>query len=100
MADKTKELRQIHLLVKDELLEHPQTRQNDLFINNVLNRMGIDTSRSFRELATNGQLRHAASITRARRKLQEKHPELKDIATAEIRAEHEEIFRRYANDQI
>lgn len=59
-------------------------------------RMGIDTSRSFAELAADGSLRQMESITRARRKVQADSPELKDGTVMELRAAREEEFREYA----
>lgn len=38
------------------------------------------------------------SITRARRKVQEKYPELKDGETAEIRNQEQEEYRKYARE--
>lgn len=38
------------------------------------------------------------SITRARRKVQEKYPELKDEETVEIRNQEQEEYRKYAKE--
>ncbi len=100
-ADKTQELRKINLLVKAELLENPSTRRDDCtLINNVLQRMGVDTNESFASLAKSGKLRQMASITRCRRKWQEKCPELKDPTVTAFREEKQEIFKKFAADQL
>ncbi len=90
-------LKHLDDLVYQELTENPTSRKSDIaLILGIFRRTGVDTTKSFAELANSGQLRQMESITRARRKVQAKHPELKDAPTAEIRAEREEIFRNYA----
>ncbi len=91
------QLRQLNDLVRVELTENVAARKSDMtLILGVFKRQGIDTTKSFAELAASGQLRQMESITRARRKVQSTHPELKDAGTAEKRAEREEIFRAYS----
>lgn len=90
-------LRQVQKLVEEELTENEAARKCDAaLIMGVFKRQGIDVTKSFAELALSGQLRHMESITRARRKVQSIHPELKDIPTAGLRAEREELFREYS----
>ena len=90
-------LKRIHDLVQVELTENPAARKSDItLILGVFKRQGIDASKSFESLAESGSLRQMESITRARRKIQEQHPELKDAGTAELRAEREETFKEYA----
>lgn len=92
------QLRQLNDLVRVELTENVAARKSDMtLIMGVFKRQGIDTTKSFAELAASGQLRQMESITRARRKVQSTHPELKDAGTAEIRAEREGVFREYAH---
>jgi hypothetical protein len=92
-----KKLRQLQGVVKNVLEEKPETRRSDTeLIIEVFRRSGVDTSESFISLARRGQLKQMESITRARRKVQEEHPELKDATTAALRAENEETFRAFA----
>lgn len=90
-------LKRIHDLVRAELTENPAARKSDItLIQGVFKRQGIDTSKSFEQLAASGDLRQMESITRARRKIQAKSPELKDDRTAGLRAEREGIYKDYA----
>jgi len=90
-------LLQLQQHVKAELEENPSSRQSDIvLIMGVFRRTGVDTGKSFAELAMNGELRQMESITRARRKVQAEHPELKNAETAAIRSEREQTFKEYA----
>ena len=90
-------LKRINELVRAELTENPAARKSDItLILGVFKRQGIDASKSFEQLAASGDLRQMESITRARRKVQAQHPELKDAGTAELRSEREGVFREYA----
>ena len=92
------QMRQLNDIVRVELTENVAARKSDMaLIMGVFKRQGIDTSKSFAELAANGQLRQMESITRARRKVQSTHPELKDAEIAELRGERTEIFKAYAH---
>lgn len=83
--------------VKQILVEEPNTRSNDvLLILSYFRRCGIDIKASFEQLALSGQLTCMESITRARRKVQECHPELKNISIAERRKLRREQFKGYA----
>ncbi len=91
------QLKKLNDLVRVELTENAAARKSDItLILGVFKRQGIDTAKSFEQLAASGSLRQMESITRARRKVQSEHPELKDAGTVELRAEREGIFREYA----
>ncbi len=92
-----KKLLRLQKYVETELRENPSSRKSDTeLLLGVFKRLGIDTSESFESLAHNGQLKQMESITRARRKIQEKFPELKDIETTVFREERQEVFKNYA----
>lgn len=92
-----KRLKRLESIVRAELTENEAARKSDTaLLMGCFERMGIDTSRSFAELAADGSLRQMESITRARRKVQADSPELKDGAVTELRAAREEEFREYA----
>ncbi len=92
-----KSLIKLQDVVLAELTENENSRKSDTeLLVGVFRRMGIDTRKSFVELAESGQLRQMESITRARRKLQADHPELRDDYVSEARVKREEIFREYA----
>lgn len=90
-------LKKLESVVYAELVENEAARMSDTaLLMGCFRRMGVDTSKSFAELAKSGQLRQMESITRARRKVQAEHPELKDCVTCERRKEREDEFRQYA----
>lgn len=92
-----KRLKRLESIVRAELTENEAARKSDTaLLMGCFERMGIDTSRSFAELAADGSLRQMESITRARRKVQADFPELKDGTVTELRAAREEEFREYA----
>lgn len=66
-----KRLKRLESIVRAELTENEAARKSDTaLLMGCFERMGIDTSRSFAELAADGSLRQMESITRARRKVQ------------------------------
>ena len=92
-----KRLKRLESIVRAELTENEAARKSDTaLLMGCFERMGIDTSRSFAELAADGSLRQMESITRVRRKVQTDSPELKDGTVTELRAAREEEFREYA----
>ena len=92
-----KRLKRLESIVRTELTENEAARKSDTaLLMGCFERMGIDTTRSFAELAADGSLRQMESITRARRKVQSEHPELRDGPVTAIRAAREEEFREYA----
>jgi hypothetical protein len=91
-------LRTLNRLVYAELSENENARKSDIaLIIGVFKRQGIDTRKSFEALAADGDLRQMESITRARRKVQSEHPELRDAETVDLRTEREEVFKEYAH---
>lgn len=96
-----KQLKQLNKVVYAELVENEAARKSDTaLLMGVFKRLGIDTQKSFAELALSGQLKQMESITRARRKVQSKFPELRDAGTAELRKEREEVFKQYAKGAV
>lgn len=92
-----KRMKRIESVVRAELTENVAARKSDTaLLMGCFARMGIDTSRSFAELAADGSLRSMESITRARRKVQADSPELRDGAVTELRVAREEEFGEYA----
>lgn len=92
-----KRLKRLESIVRAELTENEVARKSDTaLLMGCFERMGIDTTRSFAELAADGSLRQMESITRARRKIQADSPELRDGVVTELRAAREEEFREYA----
>ena len=88
-------------IVRAELTENEAARKSDTaLLMGCFERMGIDTSRSFAELAADGSLRQMESITRARRKVQADSPELKDGTVTELRAAREERVQRIRESKI
>lgn len=84
-------------VVLAELKENVEARRSDtVLLMGVFKRMGIDTRKSFEELAKDGELRQMESITRARRKVQSAHPELRDAGVTVLRKAREEVFKEYA----
>lgn len=92
-----KRLKKLESVVYAELAENEASRKSDtVLLLGCFKRMGIDTSKSFAELAASGQLSQMESLTRARRKVQEKYPELKDGYVSGLREEREGVYREYA----
>ncbi len=95
-----KRLNELKTVVYAELTENEFSRKNDAaLVMGVLKRIGVDTQRSFADLSEHGELRQLESITRCRRKIQQEHPELKNVAVAELRHEREEIFKEFARQK-
>lgn len=92
-----KKLMQIKGLVLQELKVNPETRRSDykLFLA-ICKKLGVDVSAGLDQLIDSNRLPSYESITRARRKIQAEHTGLRDDETAEIRAEHEDVFREFA----
>lgn len=85
--------------VLEVLKEHPRTRKDDfILILEVYKSYGV-ADYTFQHVMTYHSLLGLPSmhtITRARRKLFEKYPELKPQKITELRAEEEKEFRSYA----
>lgn len=94
-------LKTVESYVTKELTENYQSRRNDneLFIG-VLRRIGANTNRPFQELLRDKSLPSLKTIERARRKVQEKNPALKDAATAAYRKDEEGKYIQYSQEKI
>ncbi len=95
-----KSLRETIQCVQAELVCNPFSRKNDNeLILGVLKRLGVDTNASFAEVVGSGNLPVSfESITRARRKVQERNPQLKDVVTVALRQEQEETYKQFAKE--
>lgn len=84
------------------LKEHKIFRVDDfLLYGAVIKKMGVDTTRPFKEIIINHKalsLPSFESVTRARRKLQEQYQDLVDYGMAVVRAEQKEKFIEYSRD--
>lgn len=95
-------IKEVHKIVVEVLEQHPATRDNDgLLYAVVCKRLAPDcVNRPFFEvIAKRGAFGLPAfeSVSRARRKAQEMHPELAAVAEVELaREENEQAFKQYA----
>jgi len=79
------------------LQEYPMARKSDNYlILAVCKKLGIDTSLSFEQIMLNKNRPSLESIIRVRRKVCEKHPELKDLFVEELRWNKTGEFIQYA----
>ncbi len=92
-----RKLVELKKVVYAELVENEQARRNDTeLLLGVFKRLGIDTRKSFAELANSGNLRQMESITRCRRKLQQEYPELRIEPVVKLRNERQQVFKDFA----
>ena len=89
----------IEPLVEDALINVPETRKDNFILYiEVLGRF-IDPKISLQEAFLNHKLLglpELETITRCRRKLQEKNPELRDKEAVSVREKEQEEYRDYA----
>ena len=82
------------------LSEHEEARKDDFVLfSYVIDELGIPANFDMRTMLLNHiifGLPSFASVTRARRKVQAEHPELKDAKAVEIRLEEQEQYREFA----
>lgn len=91
-----KQLKEVVKCVTEELRTNYSARTND---NELI--LGVDTNIPFSELIHSGNLPTSfESITRARRKVQAQNPMLKDKPTADLRQEQEEVYRKFAKENL
>ena len=89
-----------------ELLEtKPNTRTDDFILyGSVLKRVGVDlkntTLYDFLSTAKKSKLPSFSAVARARRKIHEQRPELKDKATAEARRDEQYEYIKYSQTII
>ena len=97
-----KQLREVVKCVTEELNSNysARTSDNELILG-VMKRLVVNTNASFAEVVGGGKLPTSfESITRARRKVQEQNPQLKDGKTVELRQEQEESYRNFAKENL
>lgn len=93
-------IRILEKIVKEILEEDELAREDDCFlILQVIRKLyPNDVAKSFEEVMENGKSKGISfeSITRVRRKVQEKYPELRDIKTVKKRECERHKFMKYA----
>lgn len=99
-----KDFKTLEQQVEAILWDYPTTRQDDMFLYYVYCRKKVAKldSKEFLHLfvvkaaRTEHKIKSYGSVSRARRKIQAKKPELKDLTTTKTRKEQENIYRKYA----
>lgn len=93
----------IEPIVEEALINKPETRGDNFLLYIEVLKKFIDTNMSLEAVFKN----HIAlgipsleTITRCRRKLQEKNPELREPKSEGIRANEEQEFRDYSKDLL
>lgn len=90
---------QVQPLVFNALVDHPETRADDFMLVREVYNQFVSGEMSFNTVLEHHielGLPSFASILRARRKLQQKHPELVNAEAAAIREGEREEYRAYA----
>ncbi len=97
-------LKNIEPLVREALINNPDSRgDNFILYAEVLRHFCSINRLTFAEVCVHHVQLGVPSletITRCRRKLQEKDPSLKDTAAAEIRENEEEEYREYSREKV
>jgi hypothetical protein len=96
-------LRDLEKVIKTILEEKPQTREDDYLLYAELiarydNRLLEYPARTFLQYHNELNLPNIKSVERARRKVQEKHPELASERAKRKRAEEQQAYMNYALD--
>ena len=92
-------LKMVEPLVEEALINNKSCRGDNFILYLEVLKKYIDLNLSIKDVFLNHDLLgipSLESITRARRKLQEKHPELKDVQAALIREQEEEAYIDYS----
>ena len=92
------ELQTIEDTVRDLLIKYEKTRSDDrlLFLKYLIE-IGYDTDKSVADFLLDVKAPNIETVSRARRKVQENHPELQaDEKTRAKRKEKEAVFTSYA----
>lgn len=92
----------IEPLVEEALINNKACRGDNFILYLEVLKKYIDLNLSIKDVFLNHDLLgipSLESITRARRKLQEKHPELKDLQAVLIREQEEQQYINYARDK-
>lgn len=99
---KKAKLKNLEKVVKEILENDELARKDDCYlILEVIRRIfPFEVGKTFADVMFNAKSKGISfeSITRARRKIQRKYPELKDEETAEIRNIEQEEYREYAKE--
>lgn len=101
MSKRNNKLKKLEPVVETALRENPITRVDDFVLYLSIIKNVIDTDMTIEGCLLNHTvlgLPPFESVTRCRRKLCEKYPELKNAAMEEIRSNVEQEYRAYAND--
>lgn len=91
----------IEPIVEEALINEPATRADNFLLYIAVLKKFIDTNMSLEAVFQNHVLLgipSLESITRCRRKIQEEHPELRNIATEQIRLEEMEEYIEYSKE--
>lgn len=100
---KKNKLKRIAEVIEDILKEDELARRDDCYlILEVIRRMyPFEVGKTFAQVMIGAKEKGISfeSITRARRKVQNKYPELKDKETAEIRDKEQEEYIEYAKEE-
>lgn len=92
----------IEPLVEEALITNRETRKDNFILYIEVLKHFINPQMSLENVFLNHKalgIPSLESITRCRRKLQEKNPDLKDAETALIRSMEEEHYKDYARDK-
>lgn len=96
---KEQEIKKVHSMVKDILIKSVKARNSDAYLYcKVLEKIGKGLSQMpFDTIIMDSELPKYDTVTRARRKIQEKNPELQgDERVTKCRKENEEVFKEYS----
>ena len=96
---KTTEIKKVHTMVKEILIKSVKARNSDAYLYcKVIEKISKGASdRPFKEVIADVDLPKYDTVTRIRRKLQEKNPNLQGSdRVRDYRTENEEAFRKYA----
>lgn len=88
-------------MITDILETNPATRSDNFVLYVEVLKHFIDTDISLKDVFLNHKhlgIPSLESITRCRRKIQEKNPDLRDLKAVEIRAKEQEEYRAYARE--
>lgn len=96
-------LRNLEKVVEEILRKDKLSRIDDCYlILEVIRKLyPFEAGKTFAQVMFNAKSKGISfeSITRCRRKIQKKYPELKEIETAEIRDEEQKEYREYAKEE-
>ena len=100
---KKAKLKNLEKIVEEILRNDELSRKDDCYlILEVIRKIfPFEVGKTFAQVMFNAKSKGISfeSITRARRKVQRKYPELKDEETAELRNAEQEEYREYAKEE-